>query len=73
MSLCDRPPVNGGALGSSVSIDGHSLDDLEATTVDNFGGEMLQFRTKCGKVKVFLSDVLQGWARLTNLWRSSPL
>ena len=39
-SLCDRPPVDGGALGSSVSLDGHSLDDLEATSVDNFGGKL---------------------------------
>ena len=41
MSLCNRPPVDGGALGSSVSIDRHSRDDLEATSVDNFGGELL--------------------------------
>ena len=71
--LCDRPPVDGGALGSSVLINRHSLDDLEATSVDNFGGELLQFRTKCWKGKFFLSEVLQGWAKLMNVWRVRDL
>ena len=64
VSLYDPPPVDSGALGSSVPIDGQSLDDLEATSVDNFLGELLQFRTECRKVKLFLGDVLQGWAKL---------
>lgn len=53
-----QTPIYSRTLSSCVPVHGYTLHDLEATSINNLLGELLELGSKRGKSEVLLSDIL---------------
>ena len=55
-----QTPIYSSTLSSLVPVHGHTLDDLEATSINNLLDKLLELGSKRRKSKVLLSNILYG-------------
>ncbi len=55
-----QTPIHRCTLSSCIPVHGHTLDDLEATSINNLLDKLLELGSKRRKSKVLLSNILYG-------------